>query len=56
MYETVLREASTKADLSRWLDGRTLAQLWRELVLPPQVRSRWEARFLELASGHRPGA
>jgi hypothetical protein len=48
MYETVLREASTTADLSRWLDGRTLVRLWRDLVLPPQVRSRWEARFPEL--------
>ncbi len=52
MYETVLREASKKADLSRWLDGRTLVRLWRELVLPPQVRSRWEARFPDLTSGH----
>ncbi len=52
MYETVLREASKKADLSRWLDGRTLVRLWRELVLPPQVRSRWEARFPELTTGH----
>ena len=51
MYETVLREASKKTDLSRWLDKRTLARLWRELVLPPQVRSRWEAQFPELASG-----
>jgi hypothetical protein len=55
MYETVLREASTAADLSRWLDGRTLVQLWGDLVLPPQVRSRWEARFPELTSG-RPSA
>jgi hypothetical protein len=56
MYETVLREASKKADLSVWLDGRTLVRLWRELVLPPQVRSRWEARFPELASGHSSAA
>ncbi|WP_248816261.1 hypothetical protein [Frankia sp. AgPm24] len=39
MYETVLREASRTADLSRWLEGRTLARLWGDLVLPPQVRA-----------------
>ncbi|WP_443673213.1 hypothetical protein [Frankia umida] len=55
MYETVLREASRTADLSRWLEGRTLARLWGDLVLPPQVRSRWEARFPELTAG-RPSA
>ncbi|MCL9762167.1 hypothetical protein [Frankia sp. AiPa1] len=52
MYETVLREASRTADLSRWLEGSTLIRLWGDLVLPPQVRSRWEARFPELAVGH----
>ncbi len=56
MYETVLREASRTADLSRWLDGLTLVRLWPDLVLPPQVRSRWEARFPELTTGRSSAA
>jgi hypothetical protein len=55
MYETVLREATSPDDLARWLDGPTLTRLWAELVLPPQVRQLWEARFPQLAAG-RPSA
>ncbi|WP_261567547.1 hypothetical protein [Frankia gtarii] len=51
MYETVLREASRTADLNRRLDGLTLVRLWPDLVLAPQVRSRWETRFPELTTG-----
>ncbi len=51
MYETVLRAAPMTADLSHWLDGRTLVRLWPDLVLAPQVRSRWETRFPELTTG-----
>lgn len=53
MYETVLREATGPDDLARWLDGATLVRLWPDLVLPPQVRHLWEARFPELAAGRR---
>jgi hypothetical protein len=56
MYETVLREATTPEDLARWLDGPTLVRLWPELVLPPQVRQPWEARFPQLAAGRRSAA
>jgi hypothetical protein len=56
MYETVLREATGSHDLVRWLDGRTLVRLWPELVLPPQVRHLWEARFPQLAAGNRAAA
>ncbi|MGI5521855.1 hypothetical protein ACQEUX_13010 [Micromonospora sp. CA-259024] len=56
MYETVLREATAREDLSRWLDGATLLRLWPSLVLPPQVRRLWEARFPELANARRPAA
>ncbi|MCM3921233.1 hypothetical protein ND748_06020 [Frankia sp. AiPs1] len=56
MYETMLREASRTADLSHWLDGRTLVRLWPDLVLPPQVRSRWETPFPELTTGRSSAA
>jgi hypothetical protein len=56
MYETVLREATNPDDLARWLDGPTLVRLWPDLVIPPQVRSRWEARFPQLAAGRREAA
>jgi hypothetical protein len=56
MYETVLREATSPDDLARWLDEPTLVRLWPELVLPPQVRHMWEARFPELVVGRRSAA
>jgi hypothetical protein len=56
MYETVLREATSSDELARWLDGPTLVRLWPELVLPPQVRQPWEARFPELATARRAAA
>jgi hypothetical protein len=56
MYETVLREATSRDDLARWLDGPTLLRLWPELVLPPHVRPLWEARFPQLAAARRSAA
>jgi hypothetical protein len=56
LYETVLREATGPEDLARWLDGATLVRLWPELVLPPQVRQLWEARFPQFAAGRRSAA
>jgi hypothetical protein len=56
LYETVLREATTSDDLERWLDGPTLIRLWSQLVVPPQVRQQWEARFPQLAAGRRSAA
>jgi hypothetical protein len=56
MYETVLREATSPDDLSRWLDGPTLVRLWPDLVLPPQARRPWEARFARLAERRRSAA
>jgi len=53
MYETVLREAPASDDLARWLDGAALVRLWPQLVLPPQVRQLWEARFPGLAARRR---
>ena len=56
LYETVLREASTQDDLATWLDAPTLIQLWADLVLPPQVRAGWEARFPELTAARQRAA
>jgi hypothetical protein len=56
MYETVLREATSPDELARWLDGPTLVRRWPELVLPPQARQPWEARFPELAAARRSAA
>ncbi|MGN9911101.1 hypothetical protein ACTMTJ_26450 [Phytohabitans sp. LJ34] len=56
MYETVLREATHPEELAEWLDGPTLVRLWPSLVVPPEVRRLWEARFPELAAGRRPAA
>ncbi|MEV0005114.1 hypothetical protein AB0H28_22905 [Micromonospora sp. NPDC050980] len=49
MYQTVLNQATTAADLRRWLDGDTLRRLWPELWLPARLRALWQARFPELA-------
>lgn len=56
MYETVLREASSAIQLETWLDGSTLVNIWPDLVLPPQVRLLWEARFPQLATYRRSAA
>lgn len=48
LYETVLREAASPAELRTWLDGDTLVQLWPDLHLPRGVRSAWEERFPQL--------
>lgn len=56
MYETVLREASTVAELNRWLDGPSLVQIWADLVLPEPVRRLWQERFPQLSLARRPAA
>ena len=47
-YELVLQEAASTEELARFIDGQTLAQVWRRLWLPRRVRSIWEERFPEL--------
>jgi hypothetical protein len=49
MYQIVLREASTVADLRRYLDGATLRRLWPTLHLIERLRSLWETNHPELA-------
>jgi hypothetical protein len=55
-YETVIREATSEADLVRWLDGPTLVRLWPSLVIPPRVRMVWQTRFPELVAERRTAA
>jgi hypothetical protein len=50
MYQTVLNQAATVADLRKWLDGDTLRRLWPDLWLPARLRALWQARFPELAA------
>jgi hypothetical protein len=42
LYETVVREAGSPADLAAYLDGDTLMALWPDLYLPRDVRQAWE--------------
>jgi hypothetical protein len=49
MYQTVLNQATTVAELRRWLNGDTLRQVWRSLWLPARLRALWQARIPELA-------
>jgi hypothetical protein len=35
MYEKVLRAATRTEDLTRFLNGSTLRDVWRDLFLPP---------------------
>jgi len=53
MYQTVLNQAATVADLRRWLDGDTLRRLWPSLWLPGRLRALWQARFPELVTPAR---
>jgi len=50
MYQTVLNQAATADDLSRWLDADTLRRVWPSLWLPSRLRALWQARFSELAT------
>lgn len=47
VYEVVLREG-TPSDLLTYIDGALLADLWRELVLPRDVRVAWSPLLEEV--------
>jgi hypothetical protein len=53
MYQTVLNQAATAEDLSRWLDGDLLRRLWPDLWLPARLRALWQSRFPELTPSRR---
>jgi hypothetical protein len=48
LYQTVLREASSVADLTAYLNRDILVELWPELYLPKGVRQAWEDRHAAL--------
>jgi hypothetical protein len=48
MYQTVLNEATSAAQLARWIDRDTLLDIWPRLWLPAGVRSAWETRHAVL--------
>jgi transcriptional regulator with XRE-family HTH domain len=50
VYEIVLREGSGE-DISQYVDGTLLADLWPELVLPGPVRREWQP-LIDAARGH----
>ncbi|MDX2683201.1 hypothetical protein [Streptomyces soliscabiei] len=49
MYERVIREARTAADLRAYLNADLLRRHWTDLFLPTPARAAWRARFPELA-------
>lgn len=49
VYQIVLREASRPEDLTRYLNGEILVELWPELRLPRGVRQAWEELHPALA-------
>jgi hypothetical protein len=49
MYERVIREAQTQADLRSHLHADLLGRHWTDLFLPAPARAAWQTRFPELA-------
>jgi hypothetical protein len=47
-YELVLQEAASTEQVSQYVNGQALAQVWRRLWLPRRVRTMWEERLPEL--------
>ena len=50
VYEIVLREG-TADDITEYIDGALLADLWPELVLPAPIRNQWQP-LIDTVSGH----
>jgi transcriptional regulator with XRE-family HTH domain len=48
VYQTVLSEAASVADLNSWIDRDALVAMWPNLWLPPKIRRIWKERFPEL--------
>lgn len=44
MYETVLQEAVSPQELTAYLNGDKLVEVWRDLFVPKGVRQAWEER------------
>ena len=50
LYTTVISEASTPAELSRFLNKDLLIELWPQLRLPRYCVRRWHTQFPQLAA------
>ena len=50
VYERVLREAATTAEVARFVNGAVLVEVWPRLFLPRRIRENWQGRFPELVS------
>jgi hypothetical protein len=50
VYEVVLQEAASTEEVSRYVNGQALLQLWSRLWLPRRVRHSWESRLPELTT------
>jgi hypothetical protein len=50
LYQVVLREAHTEAELEGYLNTGLLRRLWGSLTLPRAVREFWEAQHPVLAA------
>ena len=50
VYELVLQEAASTEQISQYVNGEALAEVWQQLWLPGRIRSTWEERLPEL--GH----
>jgi hypothetical protein len=48
VYERVLREACSTADVCRYVNGAALLELWHLLWLRARVREMWQRRLPEL--------
>ncbi|GCB43189.1 hypothetical protein [Streptomyces sp. NL15-2K] len=49
MYERVIREAQSAADLRAHLNASLLRRHWTDLFLPAPAHAAWQTRFPELA-------
>ena len=54
MYQNVLREAARPGDLTAYLNGGKLTEVWPDLVLPRGVRQAWEDRHPALRARSAP--
>jgi transcriptional regulator with XRE-family HTH domain len=50
VYELVLREGTTD-DVSRYVDGALLIDLWDELILPAYLRAAWSPLIVSTLAG-----
>jgi hypothetical protein len=49
-YELILQEAGSTEQVTHYVNGQALAELWAALWLPHRVRNVWEERLIELGA------